>query len=118
MANDKEPMYQIGSYERDRRDDPLPLYARSDINRRRLPPWFSKLVRGKYQGAFPSFDWADHLGSVGDHLTAEPYGLGAHDVRELMKFCDENQLDFHVGAICGWYPTRTVLIEIWPRDSR
>ena len=38
MQMKKEPMYQIGSYERDRRDDPLPLYARSDINRRRLPP--------------------------------------------------------------------------------
>ena len=120
MANKMETMYQIGSYKRIRRrsEEPLPLYARSDINRRRRPAWFNKLVRGKYQGAFPCFRWADHVGSVGDRLTFEPYGLESDDVRELISFCDDNQLDYHVSALCQWYPTRTVLIQIWPRGSR
>ena len=118
MQMKKEPMYQIGSYERDRHEDPLPLYARSDINRRRRPAWHNRLLRGKFQGLFPCFEWYDPVGSVGDRLTAKPYGLSSDDVRELMKFCDENQLDFHIGAISQWYPTRTVCIEIWPKGSR
>ena len=49
----------------------------------------------------------------GKCLVSEPYHLTMKDVKELIKFCEENGLNFYIDGLSFHYPGHTLRIVIW-----
>ena len=49
----------------------------------------------------------------GKCLVSEPYHLTMKDVKELIKFCEENGLNFYIDGLSQHYPGHTLRIVIW-----
>jgi hypothetical protein len=95
----------------------------------RCPRWFPSL------DGIPSF--LDHMGRyredgtrryvlgepsgrgdvIREYVTGEPYGMDSDMVRDLIKFCDRNNFDFHISADSGYYPGASVLVRIFKKDT-
>lgn len=82
----------------------------------RLPRWMRRIVREHYNGRLPHIDGLlDHVGSCGDVLISEPYHL---DAEALVAFVKKHNLDYSVSATSQHYPTRTICIRLWPKESQ
>jgi hypothetical protein len=54
----------------------------------------------------------DHPKITKDKITLEPYTASIYDIDELVKFCQENDLEFGIRGDSPYYPGHTFRIEI------
>jgi len=68
------------------------------------------------------FAWLDHTSlwiKAGKPFSfvSQPYGLSLQDLREIVAYCEEHNLDVSVDAGTSWhYPGATVAVEFTRRD--
>jgi predicted TIM-barrel fold metal-dependent hydrolase len=68
------------------------------------------------------FAWLDHPSlwiKAGKPFSfvSQPYGLSLQDLREIVAYCEEHDLDVSVDAGASWhYPGATVAVEFTRRD--
>ena len=68
------------------------------------------------------FAWLDHPSlwiKAGKPFSfvSQPYGLSLQDLREIVAYCEEHNLDVSVDAGASWhYPGATVAVEFTRRD--
>ncbi len=93
------------------------------------PRWFPKLLTiprfldhiGRYkEDGKKGYVLGEPCGMGGirrEYVTGEPYGLDSIMVRDLVAFCDKNNLDFHISADSGYYPGATILVRVFKKDT-
>jgi hypothetical protein len=76
-----------------------------------------------YEGC-PKIPCADHLSMWNKDgqpwgIVSQPYGpLDGDHIRELVKFCDQHDLEFEIDAFYSWhFPGETLLILLTRRDT-
>jgi hypothetical protein len=53
-----------------------------------------------------------------DYLVTEPYGINSIDLAKMIPFLDKFGWAFNIKGISGHYPSRTICIEIFPKEFR
>ena len=74
------------------------------------PDWFMEIIKATHgqTGVETCFD---HVRTLNKKLVvSEPYDLHIEDFRNLIKFCDDNNLSFVVDGDAAWFPGRTFRI--------
>ena len=106
--------YHIGLVLRDLRhriekETKIPKWAK-DLQKRLIKEGY---VYGLYNPA-----WIDHayFNEKGE-LVSEPYSRSMDNFKELIAFCEANNLTFHVTGTSKWFPGKTFRIIIKPRGD-
>ena len=88
------------------------LYAK--IDRKFSSKVSRKFLKGHLKEGWGWFDFMDHPGKViveGEEMaTFEPYGIGLHGLKELIKYAEENNFYVTISAESPYYPGSTILI--------
>jgi len=53
-----------------------------------------------------------------DYLVSEPYGINSADLTKMIEFLDRFGWAFNIKGLSGHYPSRTICIEIFPKEWR
>lgn len=102
--------------------EPLPIYRLSGKRVGRYPQWWKRLFDDPLDASVWR-RWLDHAGSFiaedgTEVLMSEPYNLDPDAVRDLLAFCDQHDLDFHIDGLTQHYPTRTFRVRVWPNKRK
>lgn len=69
------------------------------------PVWMTQIIK-KYHGMTGVETCFDHTRNLETLVISEPYRLHIEDFRNLIKFCDENNISFIVDGDVAWFPGR------------
>jgi hypothetical protein len=112
--------------------DQTPAYAEAhaDALKAAVAKWLGRQVRGikswrRLFGHSPATDDGlpgdDHVelwsGETGMRYVSHPYDLDFETVGEMLKFAQENNLEFSLSGSSWYYPGRTLRV-IWQRRNR
>lgn len=73
------------------------------------PDWLMQIIE-RTHGVTGVETCFDHVRGLGTLVISEPYRIHMEDFRNLIKFCDENNLSFTVDGNAAWFPGRTFRI--------
>lgn len=79
------------------------------------PTWLKILIK-KYDG-FLHIPCSDHQRYLKDRVILEPYSASDMQIKDLIKFCNENGLEFAIDGDSAWFPGRTFRIIITRKDA-
>jgi hypothetical protein len=82
------------------------------------PEWLMQIIE-KTHGRTGVETCFDHVRILDKKLViSEPYNLHMEDFRNMIKFCDDNNLSFVVDGNAAWFPGRTFRILLTKKIDR
>jgi len=81
---------------------------------KKIPKWWKKINRNP---GLSNLSCQDHESYGDDKVYWEPYPQSMEGIKDLISFCEKNNLTFYIDGHSTWYPGRTFTIIIYPKEA-